>query len=156
MELWLVGDGKELPDVLQRLDDAGVGSDVVALGAITDVENIIRASDLVLMTSDEESFCLALLEGMACGVPVLSTNVGGVPEVVRHGRTGFLFESGDWDTAARYAIEILSNPKISEHMRDAGPKDAKKYALDIIASRFLDLYKDCLDDRRPTVAASYP
>jgi L-malate glycosyltransferase len=147
LELWLVGDGGELPDVLERLQKAGVGNDVVTLGAITNVENVIRACDLLLMTSREESFCLALLEGMACGIPVLSTDVGGVMEVVRHGRTGFLFESGDWDTAARYASEILNDPKISARMSDAGPKDAKNYAADKIAVKYLELYNTCLYGR---------
>ncbi len=77
----------------------------------------LGVADLFLLPSDTESFGLAALEAMACEVPVLATNVGGIPEVVTHGVDGYLFEPRDVGTAAKYALDILTR---ADHGREMG------------------------------------
>ena len=93
-ELWLVGGGEDLPVVRELLDHSDYAGDVCYAGLRPDVTPFLRGADLLLVTSRYESFGLVALEAMACGVPVLATRVGGVPEVVEHGRTGLLFSRG--------------------------------------------------------------
>jgi len=88
----------------------GVEKDVLFLGKQNGIKEKLGQADLFLLPSQLESFGLAALEAMACEVPVIATNVGGVPEVIEHGVDGYLVEPGDVKTAAKYAIELLSRP----------------------------------------------
>jgi glycosyltransferase involved in cell wall biosynthesis len=72
---------------------------------------ILNASDIFLIPSQSESFGLAALEAMACGIPVISSSVGGLPELVRHNETGFIAEIGDVDRMAKYTIDLLTNDR---------------------------------------------
>ena len=93
-ELWLIGSGEEMAPVRSLFQQSAFADDVMYLGLQRDVAPLLRDVDLLLMTSLSESFCLVALEAMACGVPVLATHVGGLPEVVMHGSTGMLFPRG--------------------------------------------------------------
>ena len=104
-ELWLIGDGEELPAVRAIFEESAFADDVRYLGLKRDVATYLRHTDLLLMTSLYESFCLVALEAMACGVPVLATEVGGLPEVVAHGQTGMLFPLGDYADGGGYGRE---------------------------------------------------
>src|SRR5207253_9469884 len=95
------------------------------LGKQDAVYQKLPAADLFLLPSQLESFGLAALEAMACEVPVIGTNAGGMPEVVEHGVDGYLVEPGDVQAAARYAIQILSRPDCCREMRTAARVDAK-------------------------------
>jgi len=109
-------------------------------------------SDLLLMASLAESFCLTALEAMACGVPVLATRVGGVPEVVLDGKTGILFESGDHDVAVREAVSLLSDPIRQETMRAAAIRRASSFGRHKIASKYEALYRELLNTRANSLA----
>src|SRR6266704_965525 len=100
--------------------------DVFFLGKQDAVYEKLAAADLFLLPSQLESFGLAALEAMACEVPVIGTNAGGMPEVVEHGVDGYLVEPGDVQAAARYAIQILSRPDRGREMGKAARVDAKK------------------------------
>jgi len=109
--LLLMGDGPERSRAEWLVNQKGLRKKVEFLGKVDRVSEKLSIADLILMPSELESFGLAALEAMACEVPAIATNVGGVPEVVEHGRTGFLANVGDVDTMARCAIEILSDEK---------------------------------------------
>jgi glycosyltransferase involved in cell wall biosynthesis len=108
------------------------------------------------MTSLSESFCLAALEAMACGVPVLATNVGGLPEVVIHGETGFLFPVGEHDLAARLALNLLSDQGRHQTMSQAAARRAARFGYEQIVPAYEDLYRRLLahDSRRIPFPAS--
>jgi glycosyltransferase involved in cell wall biosynthesis len=89
------------------------------------------------MASAYESFCLAALESMACGVPVIATRVGGLPEVVIHGRTGFLYNPGETETAAEYASSLLGNADLYSFIS----KNARERALRFEQQSVVDLYE---------------
>ena len=143
-ELWLIGEGPDLAQVKDILQQNGVERDVRYWGLQQEVGPILAQADLLLMTSRAESFCLAALEAMACGVPVLATRVGGLPEVVIHGKSGLLFPLGDPDAAARLAIDILSNPAQHRAMREMAVHRAAHFDQRRIVPRYEALYERLL------------
>ncbi|ETW96995.1 MAG: hypothetical protein ETSY1_24415 [Candidatus Entotheonella factor] len=140
-ELWLIGDGEALPVVRAMFEASPFAGDVCYLGLQRDVASYLRHTDLLLMTSRYESFCLVALEAMACGVPVLATEVGGLPEVVVHGQTGMLFPRGEHAMAADMAVELLSDPPRHRAMRQAAIRHARQFDVDDIISAYEDLYQ---------------
>ncbi len=108
-KLLLIGDGQDRPHALHLARCLGVEADVIFLGKQDDVESLLATADLFLLPSQEEAFGLAALEAMSCGVPVIGTTVGGVPEVVEDGKIGFLLPPGDVDGMARAALALLTD-----------------------------------------------
>ena len=129
-ELWLVGSGEDLPAVRELLERSDYAGDVCYAGLQRDVTPFLRGADLLLSTSLYESFCLVALEAMACGVPVLATRVGGVPEVVTQGRTGLLFPLGDNAEAVDLAVGLLTDPSRHEAMRQAATRHANGFGVE--------------------------
>lgn len=119
VRLVLVGDGPERPKIEQLVKTLGLQADVCFLGARADFVGILQRSDLFLLPSAEESFGLAALEAMSCGVPVIASRTGGIPEVVSHGVNGMLADIGDVETMASYAIELLLDESRLEQFSDA-------------------------------------
>ncbi|HEX7289459.1 MAG TPA: N-acetyl-alpha-D-glucosaminyl L-malate synthase BshA [Candidatus Angelobacter sp.] len=109
--LLLMGDGPERSRAEWLVSQKGLRKKVEFLGKVDRVNEKLSVADLMLVPSEMESFGLAALEGMACEVPAVATRVGGVPEVIEHGRSGFLAPVGDVETMARCAIDILSDEK---------------------------------------------
>ncbi len=153
-ELWLIGDGPDMETVKAVLRQGQVEEDVHYWGLQHDVAPLLAQTDLLLMTSLSESFCLAALEAMACGVPVLSTRVGGLPEVVIHGKTGFLFPVGDQKTAARFAVDLLSDPTRQRMMREMAVRQAARYDHHQIVPIYENLYQRLLY-RQPRKVPSF-
>ncbi len=119
-KLLLVGDGPELIAVSHLVERLGIRDKVLFLGKQENVADILSISDLLLLPSEKESFGLVLLEAMACEVPVVATNIGGIPEVVVHNETGFLCEVGDIDAFTYYALQILQNDSLHEQFAKRG------------------------------------
>jgi N-acetyl-alpha-D-glucosaminyl L-malate synthase BshA len=151
-ELWLVGDGEELETVKALIQQNGVEDRVRYWGLQHDVSTLLAQSDLLLMSSLAESFCLTALEAMACGVPVLATRVGGVPEVVVDGQTGILFEIGDQETAVREAVGLLTDPVKHAAMSAAAVRRASLFSRDKIVPEYETLYREFIEARTNSVA----
>lgn len=115
-KLLLVGDGPDWCSVREKVERLGLTEHVHFLGKLDDVSEVVCASDVMLLPSEYESFGLVALEAMSCGVPTVATNVGGVPEVILHGKTGFLAEVGDIEKMAEYSIQILQNDILKEQL----------------------------------------
>lgn len=110
-KLVLVGDGPDRSECERLARDLGLQKDVFFLGKQDGLTEIFGASDLFLMPSQSESFGLAALEAMSCGIPVVSSSVGGLPELVLHNETGFIAEIGDNERMAKYAISLFTNER---------------------------------------------
>ena len=117
--LLLVGDGPELGTAYRLGRELNIAPLVEMLGAQEDVIPLLSASDVFLLPSAQESFGLAALEAMACEVPVVASNVGGLPEVIEHGVTGFLHDQTDLDGMAASAIALLTDPALHRRVTDA-------------------------------------
>jgi N-acetyl-alpha-D-glucosaminyl L-malate synthase BshA len=135
--LLLIGDGPDRSQCELLARELQLQDDVRFLGKQTVVVDVLSIADLFLMPSQSESFGLSALEAMACGVPVVSSSVGGLPELQVHGQTGYIAEIGDIDRMARYAIDLLSNPTKHGLFAEA----ALARALEFDASKIVPMYE---------------
>lgn len=136
-KLLLVGDGPERTAIEVLCRELGVQADVRFLGKLDAIEEALSLADLFLLTSEKESFGLSALEAMACEVPVISSNAGGITEVNIHGETGFVSEIGDVDDMAKNAIAILSDPILHAKMKNNALERAKLFDI----KKILPLYE---------------
>ena len=143
--LIMVGDGPERHDAEQQSRQLGVDNHVHFLGKIESVAPLLAAADLFLLPSNAESFGLSALEALASGTPVIGTNVGGLPEVVRDGETGVLCGVGDVAGMSNAAIELLRDPKKWQSMSQAAAADAReRFAMDEIVERYEAMYTQAI------------
>ena len=139
--LLMIGDGPDRDDAEREARDLGVADDVRFLGRIDSVASLLRASDLFLLPSQSESFGLAALEAMACGVPVVASRAGGLPEVVADGVNGILEPVGSVEAMGRRAVDLLRNESRHRTMREAAIENAHRYAADRIVPMYEQLYE---------------
>jgi N-acetyl-alpha-D-glucosaminyl L-malate synthase BshA len=143
-KLILIGDGPDRSqcEILSR--ELKIQDHVRFLGKQTDVIHVLSTADLFLMPSQSESFGLSALEAMACGVPVVSSSVGGLPELQLHGKTGFIAEFGDIDRMSRYSIDLLTNQTKHEMFAAAARERALEFDSSKIVARYEEYYKRVL------------
>lgn len=139
--LLLIGDGPERYNVERLCRDLGTCNRVMMVGKIRDAAQLMKISDLFLLPSQTESFGLAALEAMAVGVPVISSNTGGIPEVNEHGYSGFLSNVGDVDDMAQNAVKLLSDDQILNQFKNQAKLQAEKFCITKILPLYEDLYK---------------
>jgi len=119
-KLIFVGEGPELNRAMRMVHEKDLACDVEALGEQDQVVPLLSVSDLFLLPSWQESFGLAALEAMACGVPVVASRVGGLPEVVEEGVSGFLRAPEDTNGMAEACIQVLTDPALHARFSKAG------------------------------------
>ena len=148
--LVMVGDGPDRVDAEQEARNLGVSEDVYFLGKIDTVAPLLASADLFLLPTRSESFGLSALEALATGVPVIGANTGGLPEVVRHGETGFLCEPGDVDGMARAAVGLLGDEAAWRAMSGRAAADARaRFALDPVVAQYEAFYTRALNGAVP-------
>jgi N-acetyl-alpha-D-glucosaminyl L-malate synthase BshA len=146
-KLLLVGEGPERLFVQQLVKELKLVEDVVFLGELDNLEEILNCADLVVLPSEQESFGLTALEAHACSVPVIAAAVGGLPEVVVDGETGFLLPVGDIQGMSKKALSLLTDRELDRAFR----KCARKRALEAFDSKMIipqyeALYEDVLGE----------
>ncbi len=139
-KLLMLGDGPERIPLEALCRELHVCDDTRFLGKQENVEEILSVSDLFLMPSASETFGLAALEAMSCGVPVVSSDAGGLPEIVRNGETGFACPIGDTDAMAARSIEILTNADLRANMAAAARAKAEEYDQDRVIAQYEAYY----------------
>lgn len=144
-KLILVGDGPERIFIQQLVKELKLGDRVYFLGEQDYLEPLFFCADLFLLPSEQESFGLTALEAMACGVPVIGARTGGLPEVIAHGETGFLFPVGEIDSMADRAVELLKDPEKHELFRSLARKRAGEcFNTDHIIPQYESYYEEVL------------
>jgi N-acetyl-alpha-D-glucosaminyl L-malate synthase BshA len=143
--LVLVGDGPEYGRTRQLVDSLGLSDRVHFVGVVDEVESMLAGADLLLLPSETESFGLVALEAMASGVPVVATRVGGLPEVVEHGVTGFLDDVGDVEAMAAHALAILGDCEtLRTFGRAARDRAARLFDYRQVVPRYEAIYRRVL------------
>ncbi len=146
LKLLLVGDGPDRTSAEHRARELGVYDDVRFLGKQEPVEEILSIADIFMMPSGSETFGLAALEAMSCGVPVIASRIGGLPELVIDGETGFLCELGDIDGYTEAADRLLSNSDLHERMASASRARAvEEFDTSIIVPRYESYYAQVME-----------
>ncbi|WP_077213779.1 N-acetyl-alpha-D-glucosaminyl L-malate synthase BshA [Bacillus dakarensis] len=144
-KLLLIGDGPEMRGVTRLVRELEITNKVLFLGKQENVEELYSISDLMLLLSEKESFGLVALEAMACGVPCIGTNIGGIPEVIVDGETGYLCELGDIQEIAAKAVALLSDAKLHQYFsRRSLNLVQEKFKAEIIVEQYENLYFELL------------
>ncbi len=147
-KLVLVGEGPELSPGLELARSLGVGNDVLALGKQDFLSELLPCADLYIFPSQSESFGLSALEALACGVPVIGSRTGGLPEVVEHGKTGFLSEIGDVEGMVNHSLELLSNPdKLQEFKKTCREEAIRRFNEEDAIQRYENYYREILESQ---------
>jgi N-acetyl-alpha-D-glucosaminyl L-malate synthase BshA len=155
-KLLFVGDGPERHNVEKLCRELKSCDDIRFLGKQDAVDEILAVSDLFVMPSESESFGLAALEAMACRVPVISSNAGGIPEVNIEGETGFLLKVGDTDGMAIKALKILRDDKVLEGFKDRAYARAKIFDVLEITPIYERFYEDVIKNSQKEPAYEQP
>ena len=147
--LLLVGEGPDLDKSLRTARELGVSAHVEALGEQEQVQALLSISDVMLLPSEQESFGLSALEAMACEVPVVASRVGGLPEVINDGETGFLHLPDDLDGMAASAVRLLTDDALHQRVARAGRRIVEtKFCADEIVPQYENYYDEVLATRK--------
>ncbi|WP_028544285.1 N-acetyl-alpha-D-glucosaminyl L-malate synthase BshA [Paenibacillus taiwanensis] len=139
--LVFVGEGPDMPKVQCMIRNMGLEDRVHFLGKQDEIAQVISLADVLLLPSEKESFGLVALEAMACGVPTIGSEAGGIPELVTHGETGYLAPVGDTDKMAEHAVQLLSNDQLAAQMREACLHRARHvFCNDLITWEYEKIY----------------
>ena len=148
--LIMVGDGPERNMAENLAEELGIRKHCMFIGKVKNSLSILPCADVFFLPSASESFGLSALEAMACGIPVIGSNAGGMPEVQIHGKTGFLSEVGDYQDMAKNALLILTDNSLSSAFSKACIKQANAFRLDIILPQYEAIYQRVLLEAGPS------
>jgi len=149
--LLLIGDGPERRNAEELCRQLGTCSQIQFLGKQDAVEEILSVADLFMLPSQNESFGLAALEAMACEVPVISSNAGGLPEVNIDGETGFTCKIGDVDSMAEKAVMLLKDDKMFSLFKKNARTKALEFKKSLIIPQYENLYNQAIQDSKKTM-----
>ncbi|WP_223548296.1 N-acetyl-alpha-D-glucosaminyl L-malate synthase BshA [Aestuariivivens sp. NBU2969] len=143
-KLMVIGEGPERERIEYDCQKLGILDKVIFFGRSNEIDKILCFSDLFLLPSETESFGLAALEAMASGVPIISSNTGGIPEVNVHGVSGYLSNVGDVDDMSKNALYILSDNNRLKTFKENARKESLKFDLHAIVPQYETIYEDTL------------
>jgi N-acetyl-alpha-D-glucosaminyl L-malate synthase BshA len=152
-KLLMVGDGPERSHIEELTRENCSFEDVRFLGKMEHVEEVLSVSDLFLMTSEKESFGLAALEAMACEVPLICTDAGGLPELNIHGETGFICKIGDTEDMVKKAIHILDDANLA-NFKKAALKQARTFELAKVLPMYEKVYERVIVNAKKGVVSA--
>jgi N-acetyl-alpha-D-glucosaminyl L-malate synthase BshA len=151
-KLLLAGDGPELSRAEDLCQELGISDDVRFLGKLEAIEEVLSVSDLFIMPSETESFGLAALEAMACELPCITSNAGGLPELIVHGVTGFMSKVGDIEDMVKNALHILDKENLPKFKANA-LAHAQKFALPNILPQYEAMYQKVWEKKKEKMGA---
>jgi len=144
-KLLLIGDGPDRNECEKLARELGIADKVKFLGMQTSFNELLSISDVFLLPSQSESFGLSALEAMSCGIPVVASNIGGIPEVISHGDCGFVAELGDTKRMAKYVVELLENQKKWKVFSDnARKRSVEFFDSSVIVPKYMEIYENLI------------
>jgi len=147
LRLLLAGEGDQRAAIEQTIRDRGLEQSVTLAGTRKDVADLLAASDVFLMSSISEGIPLTVIEAMAARCPVVSTAVGGLPEIIEHGRTGFLVPSGDHSGLAEALVGLYRSPELSRQIAEAAAQHATEHlSLEGMLKAYRNVYREVIGD----------
>jgi L-malate glycosyltransferase len=150
-KLILVGDGEERSVLEKLVASESVESDILFLGARSDIPRLLAAADAFLLSSISEGIPLTLIEAMGAGIPIVSTNVGGIPEVIEHGVSGLLAPAGDAETLATHLKSLWQNSEQRSRLAENGCQRAvEQFSLEQMHRQYVEVYEQVLGRATPT------
>ncbi|WP_018751371.1 N-acetyl-alpha-D-glucosaminyl L-malate synthase BshA [Paenibacillus sanguinis] len=150
-KMLFVGEGPDLPKIQHKIKEMGIEDRVHFLGKQDDIAHVISMADVLLLPSEKESFGLVALEAMACGVPTVGTVAGGIPELVKHGETGFLAPIGHTEQMAQYCLQMFRDPELAAKLREACLERARtEFSSELTTATYEEIYYRVLN-RRPAL-----
>lgn len=154
VRLVMVGDGLERSAAKYRAESLGVGDDVVFVGKKNNIADYLGVSDVFLLPSELESFGLAALEAHACELPVIATRIGGIPEVVNDGESGYLSDVGDADRMAANTLKLLNDGDLRRQMGTRGREiSVARYSTQAIIPQYISFYERVLNKTKVAVGS---
>ncbi len=148
-KLVLVGSGPELEENKEYCQQKGITDSVLFLGDVKHIETVIPSADCVILPSYHESFGMVLLEAMACGVPTVSSNIEGIPEVVKEDETGYMMAPDDSDAMANAVVRIFSDESLQARLGHAGRQRAiNQFSWDKAIQGYIDCYQTAINKQR--------
>ncbi|MDG1251302.1 MAG: N-acetyl-alpha-D-glucosaminyl L-malate synthase BshA [Flavobacteriaceae bacterium] len=144
-KLMMVGEGPEKKRAIQYVNEKGLEEQVLFLGNSNEIDKILCYSDLFLLPSEKESFGLSALEAMAHGVPIISSDAGGIPEVNKHGKTGYLSKIGDTESMTLNALSLLQNKILHKSFKKQAEQQAEKFNLESVVNQYESIYVDAIE-----------
>ena len=144
-KLMMVGEGPEKKRAIQYVNEKGLEEQVLFLGNSNEIDKILCYSDLFLLPSEKESFGLSALEAMAHGVPIISSDAGGIPEVNKHGKTGYLSKIGDTESMTLNALSLLQNESLHKSFKRQAEQQAEKFNLESVVNHYESIYVDAIE-----------
>ena len=139
----MIGDGPERANIESLTRTLCSLNDVIFIGKVPDVENVLYKADLFLLPSEKESFGLSALEAMASSVPIVCSNAGGLPELVENGKSGYISKIGDVEDMSKKSLDILDDKNLKIFKENA-LKRAKNYDIEIILPEYIKMYKQVI------------
>lgn len=153
VRLVMVGDGPERAAVKHQAKVLGVEDDAVFVGKKANIADYLGVSDIFLLPSELESFGLAALEAQACELPVIATRIGGIPEVVNDGESGFLSDIGDVEKMSADALKLLTNDEMRRAFGARGREiSVQRYSTDVIIPQYIAFYENVLSKTQAATA----
>jgi glycosyltransferase involved in cell wall biosynthesis len=144
----LVGEGPLYDDLRAEIETRGLEDTVFLLGYRADVPRVLAASDVLVLPSYREGTPRVITEAMASGLPVVATNIAGIPEQVSDGESGYLIPTGDPDALAARLAELLADPALRERMGRCGVRRAERFSVEAMVEAADELYADLLGASR--------
>ena len=144
-KLMMVGEGPEKQKAVQYVKEKCLEERVLFLGNSNEIEKILCYSDLFLLPSEKESFGLSALEAMAHGVPVISSNTGGISEVNIHGKTGYLSQIGDIKDMTKNALKLLKDDKLHRTFKNKAQTQARIFNIDKVVGKYESIYVNVVE-----------
>ena len=144
-KLMMVGEGPEKKRAIQYVNEKGLEEQVLFLGNSNEIDKILCYSDLFLLPSEKESFGLSALEAMAHGVPIISSDAGGIPEVNKHGKTGYLSKIGDTESMTLNALSLLQNESLHKSFKRQAEQHAEKFNLETVVNQYESIYVNAIE-----------